>query len=328
MQHAMIAETKSRICGIVAPNFLVVVDSPSSIGRPFTEPASGSVEAVWSSRPARLVKAASIATVLIGGVGLIEANRLFELPGRLENLPTVHLAAIAWAVTALLVFEVVDMVLSLSRSVADSVGRHLQVFALLLLRDAFAKLAEFPEPISLSREQYAILGVMGADAAGALLVFAGSTWFAKLQRHRPIVTDERVARRFVAIKRAISAALLGIFAWLCARDVAMLLWGSGVHEVFDHFFTVLVFVDVLLAVIALGFSSKPPIVFRNFGFAFAAILIRLAVASPDYVRPGLGLASVIVAIAVTAAYNWALAESPNGDPFERPGERVGRGSRG
>ncbi len=275
-------------------------------------------ESWWTSRPARVTRSSLLAAILLGGVALIEVNRHVELPGRFGNLPDVHLAAIAWAVTILLIFEVVEMVLSLGRSVADSVGRHLQVYALLLLRDAFAKLAEFPEPIRIAPEQYRALGVMGADAAGAIAIFAASTWFAKLQRHAPIVADAHSADLFVAIKKTIALLLIVTLALLCVSDVYSIMWGGGAHELFDRFFTVLVFADVLLAVISLGFTSKPPIVFRNFGFAFAAILLRLAIAAPDYFRPGLGVAGAVVAVAVTLAYNWAIDESPNGDPFEDP----------
>ena len=266
------------------------------------------IEARWRSSFVRKTRAAALVVVLTGGVLLIELARRGMLPSEWSQVPSVHLAAIAWAVTLLLVFEMVEMVLSLGRSVADSVGRHLLVYALLLLRDAFSELSRLPEPIAITSAEHHSLLVMGADATGAIVLFVAATFFSRLQHHTPIVSDPSVSRKFVAIKKSCALLLIATLAWLCARDVASLLWGAGTHEMFDQFFTVLVFVDVLFAIVSLGFTDHPQVVFRNFGFAFAAILLRLAVASPEFVRPVLGIVGAGVAILVTLAYNLSMRD--------------------
>jgi hypothetical protein len=270
----------------------------------------------WHAKHYRFMRCVFIAAVLLLGVVAIEIDRVFGWSPLWGTAPKNHLAAISWAVTVLLVFEVVEMVVSLRRSVADSVGRHLQVYALLLLRDAFAKLSDLPEPISISGDDYTTLAIMGTDAVGALLLFAGATWFSKLQRHRPMVQDADSADRFLAIKKLLAFGLLVTFAGLIVQDVVSVTWGLGGHRLFDNFFTILIFADVLLAIVSLGFTDNPSIVFRNFGFAFAAIVLRLAVASPEYLRPALGVAGALIAIGVTLSYNWAIDESRDGDPFD------------
>lgn len=245
----------------------------------------------------------ALGTTLLGGVALIELRRLGLVPTAWDALPTVHLVAIAWTVTVLLVFEIVEMILALGRSFSETVARHLQVYSLVLLRDAFAELSHFPEPVAVALEDLHALGVMGADAAGAIALFAAAVWFRRLQRHAPITADASAVDTFRAIKKSIAFVMLLVFAALLGGDVAMAFRGRS----FDLLFTVLIFVDVLLAIVSLGFTDMRAIIFRNFGFAFAAILLRLAIASPEFIRPALGVAAAIVAIAVTFAFNFATA---------------------
>jgi len=257
--------------------------------------------------------------VLVGGITLTELSRRGMLPetDRMSSVPTTHLAAIGWTVTVLLIYEVVEMLRALPRSVAASVARHLQLYALVLLRDAFAELSTFEEPIRVTLDDAHALGVMGSDALGAVLLFLGATLFSRMQAHRPITKDTARVGEFVRMKRAIALSLVGILAALCVRDAVSLLWGEQEHRLFDTFFTVLIFVDVLLAVISLAYTEIPAVVFRNFGFALAAILLRLAIASPEFLRPLLGVAGAVTAIGVTLAYNLAIdRETPGENPHE------------
>jgi len=264
-----------------------------------------SAEDAWTRRPARLARSGVLVSVLLGGIAVIELHRSVESITWLGDLPTVHLSAISWTVTVLLVFEVVEMIFSLGESVANSVARHLQVYALVLLRDAFSELAAFPEPIRVTSQYQHEVWVMATDAAGAILLFISAAFFTRMQRHTPITLDELGGARFVAVKKTVALGLIAVLSLLIVRDLYSLLWGENDHELFDTFFTILVFVDVLLAVVSLGITDNPAIIFRNFGFAFAAILLRLAIASPEFVRPILGLAGGLTAVAVTVAYNLA-----------------------
>jgi glycopeptide antibiotics resistance protein len=285
----------------------------------WTGAATDWIERIWMSRGGRRARSAVLVIVLLGGIALIELRRLGWLPASMDGLPTNHLNAIAWTVTVLLIQEVVEMLLALGRSVADSAGRHLQLYALVLLRDAFLLLGKLPEPISVTEGQYLTVAAMGADAAGAVLLFLTATLFARMQRHRPVVHDAADVRRFRNIKKTIALVMLGVLAALCVRDLVQLASGHASHELFDVFFTVLVFVDVLLAVISLGYTDVPAVIFRNFGFAFAAIVLRLAIASPEFVRPVLGVIGGLVAIAVTITYNLSDDASPEED--DEPPER-------
>jgi hypothetical protein len=276
-----------------------------------------SLERAWDRRGVRRVRSASLVLVLAGGVALIEAGRwLWPESGPLW-LPKVHLAAISWSISLLLLFELVETAFTISKSVASSVARLLQLFALVLLRDAFSKLAVFPEPIVVRVEDLSTIAIMASDAAGGIVLIVAAAVFTRLQRHTPITADVGGGELFGAIKRIVVILLLGVLVGLCVLRIGGLMGVAGVYPAIDTYLTILVFVDVLLAFISLAFTTNPAIVFRNFGFAFAAILLRLAVASPELVRPVLAVAGALTALAITIAYNLSMDESGNpGKPGE------------
>jgi hypothetical protein len=264
-----------------------------------------SLEDVWDGRRTRWARSASLVAVLVLGAIAIEVGRWLWPTFRPPWLPRVHLAAISWSINLLLLYELVDMTFAMSKSVSKSVARHLQLYALVLLRDAFLKLEAFSEPIDVGLEDLTKVGVMVSDAAGGVLLFIAAAVFARLQRHTPITLDADDSERFRAVKRMIVLLLLASLTTLCSLRLLGTTGLTPSAPILETFFTILVFVDVLLAFVSLAFTTNPAIVFRNFGFAFSAILLRLALASPEFVRPSLGVAGAITAIAMTLAYNLA-----------------------
>ncbi len=259
--------------------------------------------------------------VLLGGVVLVEVFRLLGDEHRPGWMPRVHLAAISWAIGLLLLYELVDMAFAISKSVARGVTRYLQLYALVLLRDAFLKLDAFPEPIRIGPDELGAIGIMTADAAGGIALFITAGLFARMQRHTPITVDAAGGQTFIRCKNVISLGLLGTLLLLCGARLIGVFTAFEALPILETYFTVLVFVDVLLAFISLAFTTNPAIVFRNFGFAFAAILLRFSLASPGYIRPSIAIVGGLVAIVVTFAYNIATeADGTPADPKDDQGD--------
>ncbi len=277
-------------------NFLSVTTRPFDV-----------VSRFWSGRLAAGLRASALVAVFLGSIAMIEADRQGILPGAVGDfLPEVnHLAAIGWTVSLLLVFELVALTLSLAKSVAGTLGAHLEVYSLILLRDAFVQLSEFGEPLETAGHMETTLSML-ADAAGAIVLFVIVNIYGRMQRHHPITPNDLSQQRFVAIKKLIGLSLMVVLVGLLTLEVRQVLNGGEDFRVFDIFFTALVFVDVLLALVSLGFSDSHPIVFRNFGFAFVAVMLRLALASEDFYRPALGVVAGLIALGVAWAYNDAL----------------------
>jgi len=261
----------------------------------------------WSSRSSKIIRACSLVVIFIGGLALIELRRLSWLGDNAlaDAIPTNHLASIRWTVSVLLVFEIVRLVLVLERSVANALSGQLEVYSLILLRDAFVPIESFGEPLNLTGQRDVVMAMI-ADAIGAMLLFITCQYFTRLQHHRPITDDDASSERFIAIKKLVATGLLVLLFGLVILDAKMVMTTGKALRIFDIFFTAFVFVDVLLALVSMSFSRTHPVVFRNFGFAFVAVLLRLALAAPEFARPALGVGAGVFAVFLTVAYNYAL----------------------
>lgn len=243
-----------------------------------------------------------VASFVLGLVA-IELNREGWLPASLAAaLPTNHFHAVDLAFNLLLCFETVALVFSLGASVASSLGKQFEVFSLILLRRSFAELSGLQEPVVWERVR-ASLGPMLGDALGALGVFVALGIFYRLQRHRPITGDAAEQASFVGAKKLIALGLLGAFAGIGAHHAWRGLLDSSSYPVFEAFYTLLIFSDILIVLLSLRTASSYGVVFRNSGFAAATVVLRLALTAPPYFNAGLGLLATLFAGALTASYN-------------------------
>jgi hypothetical protein len=279
------------------------------------------VDGWWESTAMRRAVGYALMIAFVGAVALIEANRRGWLLAPLDGLPTNHFYAFDVAFTIFLGVEIVGLVLGLAKSIANSLGKQFEVFSLILLRQSFKELVYFEEPIqwTLADEsaRQAVQYVV-ADALGALLVFVTVGFYYRLQRHQSITDSPSELRRFVAAKKLVANALLVTFAGLAAFAAVDFLQDGTAIAFFDTFYTVLIFSDVLIVLISFRYSTTYTVVFRNFGFAAATVMIRLALAGPHYVDALLGWGAALFAVGVTAAYNFVV---PDVEPASRDADR-------
>ena len=257
---------------------------------------------------ARRVLATGLIIAFVAGLVVIELNRQGWLPAPLAGrLPTNHFHAFDVAFTLLLIVEIVELVFGLATSVAGSVGKQFEIFSLILLRDSFKELVYFQEPIQWTfgdENAREAVQLILTDAVGALLIFVTIGGYYKLQRHQPITESQEQQHRFVDAKKLVANLLLATLAVLGAYTVVALVRGGGPIAFFDTVYTVLIFVDVLIVLVSLRYSASYHVVFRNFGFAAATVMLRLALAGPPYVDAALGLGAALFCVGLTAAYNF------------------------
>ncbi len=240
----------------------------------------------------------------------IEAARQGWMPEMLgKPLPVNHLAAIAWVFTLLLIIEILDLIFSLAQSVANALGKQLEIFSLIMIRKTFDELARLPEPIDIGGATEVLLQ-MGALAGGALVVFVAIVLYYRLQRHSPISTDTEDVAQFVSFKKGVCLLLLGAFG------VTGLLFGFRSLtldqpnaplplDFFVVFFTVLVFSDVLLVLASFHVTRDYRIVFRNFAFAVVTVFLRIALVADPYPKAILGASAALFALAAAWAFDFS-----------------------
>ena len=261
----------------------------------------------WEALATLRLGATALVVIYVAGLLLVEVRRMQWLPTELgDRLPANHFEAILFPFTLLLLAEVISLVFALAESVATAVGKQLEIMSLILIRQSFKELTYFPEPIvwdTTSSEITRRVLYIVSDAAGALIIFGLLVIYFRLQTYHPISKDPEERSSFVAAKKLIAVLLLVSLA-VIAADVVSEWVSSGVaHSLFEVFYTLLIFADVLIVLISLRYSVTFPIVFHYFGFAVATVLIRLALTAPRVVDAGLGVTATIFAIALTWVYN-------------------------
>lgn len=221
-------------------------------------------------------------------------------------IPKNHYYAINFVFTLLLIIEVLELVLSISKSVADSVGKQFEILSIILLRQSFKELVNFPEPISWPNDPTPIIKVI-VDGMGALVIFIIIGFYYRVQPHHIFIKSKEERLHFVASKKLIALILLVFF---CLTGL-YLIYGnlfsgmtSSLNEFFGIFYTVLIFSDILIVFISLRYSSEAHfnLLFRNSGFALATVLIRIALTAPQYYNVAIGIFSALLALGLTLAY--------------------------
>ncbi len=258
---------------------------------------------LWEGDRCKRNVAALLVAVFLLTLVTIELKRQAMLPGWADFLPTTsHFYAINVAFTLVLILEVVSLIFTVPCSISKSVGKQFEILALILLRNSFKKLIELPEPIDLSGHTDLLLAI-GADGLGALTIFALLGIYRLMIRQDNSVKNGEMLFQYVAAKKIVALALLVTFLTMGA----IMTWGTitdrETHDFFSAFYTVLIFSDILLVLIAQRFQPRFRAVFRNSSFVLATLLIRLALTAPPYWDVALGVAAAGFAVLLTLTYN-------------------------
>jgi hypothetical protein len=251
----------------------------------------------------------ALIVLFLGSLLAIEARRAGWLPGPLGRyVATSHFVAIGMAFYVLVLAEIVGLIFALADSVSRSVGKQIEILSLILLRQSFETLSEFDDPIrwvvvlrNLSDNR---LVALITDAIAALLIFVLVGYYYRIQHSQPISQDSRDQADFIGSKKVVALLLLvGLIVVTARGAIDYFRIGGKSSMFFEEVFTLLIFSDVLIVLMALRYSASYRVVFRNSAFALATVLIRLALTAPPLYNAVLGLIAAVYTIALTLAYN-------------------------
>ncbi|WP_027179592.1 hypothetical protein [Maridesulfovibrio bastinii] len=238
----------------------------------------------------------------IGALAGIELARHGLLPDFLAiKTPDNHYHAIGIAFTMVLILEVISLIFILPCSFSKALGKQFEILCLILMRDSFKELVNFPEPIYFTGNFEPILKLL-SDGMGAFIVFVLLGIYYKIQKPGLKLTPSR-RFRYVSMKKLLALILLATFAILGIYDATAPLRGEHRFQFFSTFYTILIFSDILLVLISQRFLPSFQAVFRNSGFALATLLIRMSLAAPPYYNAILGVSSAAFAVLLTLAFN-------------------------
>jgi hypothetical protein len=262
------------------------------------------LETRWTSHATTRRLANSLVIVFLLELLLIELKRRGWLPDAVDPYvkSTNHFYAVNLAFSLLLVYEVVELVFSMTHSVAAAVGKQFEILSLILLRSSFKEFTYFEQPIDWGRVDVAMRHIL-ADAGGAILIFLALGLYYRLLRHQKITSSDDEQTRFVATKKVLALVMLAIYAAVGAGVFWHWVRTGESRPFFQTFYTVLIFADFLLVFISMRYRGGFHVLFRNSAFALGTVVIRVALSAPIYYKVGLGLASMVFILATTWAYN-------------------------
>lgn len=258
----------------------------------------------WEKKETHKTVSFILVLVFLAALAIIEFNRNGMLPELVAGKITQsHYQAVNLAFTLVLVLEVISMIFALPGSMSKAVGKQFEILALIFLRNSFKKLSSLPEPIDICCHNDVLWQIL-AYGSGALAIFVLLGLYLWLREElEEAIFPGKDLKMFITVKKSIAFFMLLLFFGLGFYDLWLMVTGSREFEFFHYFYTILVFSDILLVLIAQSFLPQFPAVFRNSGYAFSTLLMRLSLTASVYYDVMIGICSIVFAIVLTFSYN-------------------------
>ena len=228
----------------------------------------------------RRVKASLVTTALVlFGVhlALYGVHALWGL-GLPDSLFAHPLQTLYTPFSVILIAEVYLLVYYLPTSFARSLGKQVEIVALIEIRSVFKDLdntSQWPW------ESAFFPHMLSALVLGGMLVI-----FYHLLPRRKARIEESDLKQFVRFKTSLAGLLAVAFVVLSMYSLGTWIWEIVTtpdhlhtdlnHVFYNEFFTALILVDVLLLVVSFRYLDDFGMVLRNSGFIVATILLRRA----------------------------------------------------
>lgn len=217
-----------------------------------------------------------------------------------------YFISIEIAFSVLLILEVLGLIFILPKSVADSLGKQFEILSIILLRSAFKEFGAIKPPFQLESFLEPSNYYMFIDAFGALIIFLIIGFYYNVQRHEKITDTEKEQTDFIHFKQLLAAGILVVFVILGIRDLYVFaLVGVYVPSI-NTFYLFLIFTDIIILLYSLRYASRYFNIFRYSSFAFATVLIRLALSSGPVVNVVIGVAAGLFVLGLSYAYNYFM----------------------
>ncbi len=211
--------------------------------------------------------------------------------------------------TMLLITELIGLIFILPKSVAKSVGKQFELLSLIFLRDGFKEFSHIHTDFTWESIKEPLLN-MTIYGFGAITIFAIIGFTYRLQRHIKLTNTEDDQDQFIRLKKLLALFLLGAFTVVGFMDIkALITTGTYLHS-FKTFYTVLIFSDIIIVLIALRYTLNYYKIFRYSAFVLATILIRISLSVQTYYDVIIGIVAALFIFVLTLAYNYFLKDLP------------------
>ncbi len=232
----------------------------------------------WENPRTQRFVAAIILLLYFMALAIIEAKHWNILPPEIAQMtPGNHSWAIMMAFTLILGTEVISLIFCISDSFSRSVGKQLEILALIQLRGPFKELSALQEPITIANHWEPVLHI-AISAAGALLIFVALRIFMRVSAKR-LNMNRPTATLYVISKKLLCLTLLSIVIVIGLMHIVAFLKTGEYQRFFESIYTALIFADITLVLLAQRFMPAFNAVFRNSGFVVGTLMMRLSLSA-------------------------------------------------
>ena len=204
-----------------------------------------------------------------------------------KNLQHSYLKAIYTPFSFILFYEVFLLVIIIPKSISEFVGKQFEVITLITLRGFFHDIADLDlrNFININNPEFISLLY---DLLASLIMLSLTILYYKIYQNNRKSEVVNELNNFINIKKLVSLSMIII---LLALSISSLyLWGTEMLEAlklnkdypnpntvfYADFFSIMIFVDVLLLIISFIYHFSFFTIFRNASFIITTILIRMS----------------------------------------------------
>lgn len=253
----------------------------------------------WENEKTERRIGAALLWIYLIALASVELKRIGLFPDWMPQPPASHYYSIQLAFTLILALEVIGLIFILPASLSRSMGKQLEILTLILLRNAFKELAIMPEPVFVDMSNLGELIDIGVSGLGALAVFLClGLYRALVGRTRFYMHDSERLNRYVLSKKLLSLTLLGIFGGMAIYDLPLFAEGNDANF-FETIYTILIFADITMVLIAQRFMPSYYAVFRNSGYVIGTLMMRLSLSAPTLLSSAIAVFAALYVLALT-----------------------------
>lgn len=204
-----------------------------------------------------------------------------------EHFQHSYLKAIYTPFSFILFYEVFLLVIIIPKSISEFIGKQFEVITLITLRSFFHDIADLDLKNSININNPEFISLL-YDLCASLLMLAFTILYYKIyhnNRKSEVVTE---LNDFINIKKVVSLSMILVLLLLSVSSLFH--WSSEMLKAFQldqnypdpntvfyaDFFSIMIFVDVLLLIISFIYHFSFFTIFRNASFIITTILIRIS----------------------------------------------------
>ncbi len=275
----------------------------------FSELIYNKLKHLWESQATNKLVSYSLVLIFIISViiSYLDRSNLISL-GRFDDYFANPFFAIDITFTLLLILELLSLIFVLPKSVAKSVGKQFELLSLIFIRSGFKEFSHI-ENFEWNTMAGSVIN-MFAYAFGALAIFIILGFNNKLQLHTRLTHSEDDQKEFIQAKKVLALLLLIAFIVVGFYDTKTLVQTGNYLHSFHSFYTVLIFSDIIIVLIALRYTLNYYKIFRYSAFVLATIFIRISLSIGAFYDVIVGVATAAFILLLTLSYNYFLKDVP------------------